>query len=174
MYALSCWYESVTTNALINKKSTVRNLDDIKAESTVDEDEETADVKEETAAFGRKFLVFESNLFELFQNCYKCLAPSEPRIEKSVGSMIVIVSKCKNGHIRSWTSQQCDGQMPWGNMLCAAGTLFTGSNPARIDSFFKHLGIQYMSLRTYYKIQKFYLAPAVSSLLYLNHYRVNL
>ena len=137
-------------------------MDDIKAESTVDEDEETADVKEETAPFGRKFLVFESNLFELFQNCYKCLAPSEPRIEKSVGSMIVIVSKCKNGHIRSWTSQQCDGQMPWGNMLCAAGTLFTGSNPARIDSFFKHLGIQYMSLRTYYKIQKFYLAPAVN------------
>ena len=67
------------------------------------EDEETGDVdtKDETAPFGKKFLVFESNLFELFQNCYKCLAPATPRLEKVVGSMIVIVSKCSNGHTRT-------------------------------------------------------------------------
>ena len=107
-------------------------------------------------------MVFESNLLELFQTCNKCLAPSAPRVEKAVGSMIVIVSKCLKGHKKTWASQRCDGKLPWGNMLCAAGTLFTGSNPARVAAFFKHIGVQYMSLRTYYKIQRVYLAPAVN------------
>ena len=85
-----------------------------------------------------------------------------PRLDKVVGSMIVIVSKCSNGHTRTWTSQKCDGRLPWGNMLCAAGTLFTGSNPARVASFFNHVGVLYMSLKTYYKIQRVYLAPVVN------------
>lgn len=76
--------------------------------------------------------------------------------------MIVIVSKCLKGRTKTWASQRCDGKLPWGNMLCAAGTLFTGSNPARVAAFFKHNGVQYMSLRTYYKIQRVYLAPAVN------------
>ena len=84
-------------------------------------------------------MVFESNLLELFQTCNKCLAPSAPRVEKAVGSMIVIVSKCLKGHTKTWESQRCDGKLPWGNMLCAAGTLFTGSNPARVAAFFKHI-----------------------------------
>lgn len=41
--------------------------------------------------------------------CYKCLTPSVPRIDKALGSMIVVTSKCKNGHTRSWKSQTCDG-----------------------------------------------------------------
>ena len=133
-----------------------RNLEDIKSECDVEdkceEDEESENIEEETAPYGRKFLVFESNLLELFQTCNKCLAPSAPRVEKAVGSMIVIVSKCLKGHTKTWVSQRCDGKLPWGNMLCAAGTLFTGSNPARVAAFFKHIGVQYMSLRTYYKI----------------------
>lgn len=81
---------------MILHKCTFRNVDDIKQDSDA-EYEETGDVdtKDETAPFGRKFLVFESNLFELFQSCYKCLAPAMPRLEKVVGSMIVIVSKCQ-------------------------------------------------------------------------------
>ena len=133
-----------------------RNLDNIKQDSDGEyEDEETGDVdtNDETAPFGKKYLVFQS--------CYKCLAPATPRLEKVVGSMIVIVSKWSNGHTRTWTSQKCDGRLPWGNMLCAAGTLFTGSNPARVASFFNHDGVLYMSLKTYYKIQRVYLAPAV-------------
>ena len=51
------------------------------------EDKETGDVdtKDETAKFGKTFLAFESNLFDLFQSCYKCLAPATPRFEKVVG-----------------------------------------------------------------------------------------
>ena len=58
--------------------------------------------------------------------------------------MIVIVSKCLKGHTKTWASQRCDGKLPWRNMLCAAGTLFTGSNPARVAAFFKHIGVQYV------------------------------
>ena len=54
-------------------KCTFRNLNDIKQDSDAEyEDDETGDedTKDETAPFGRKFLVFESNLFQLFQSCY--------------------------------------------------------------------------------------------------------
>jgi len=77
-----------------------------------------------------------------------CLAPSVPRIEKIVGSLIVIVAKCLNGHLKTWMSQR-DETLPWGNMMCATSTLFTGSNPARVASFFNHVGVLYMSLKTY-------------------------
>ena len=149
----------------LHKCTLFRNLNDIKQDSDAEyEDDKTGDkdTKDENAPFARKFLVFESNLFYLFQSCYKCLAPAMPRLDKVVSSMIVIVSKCSNGHRKTWTSQKCDGRLPWGNMLCAAGTLFTGSNPARVASFFNHVGVLYMSLKTYYKIQRVYLAPVVN------------
>ena len=147
---------------IILNQYTNRELDDNSIDSTTEEDEDTVDIEEETAPHGRKFLVFESKLFELFEKCSMCLAPSVPRIEKIVGSMIVIVAKCANGHSMTWMSQQCDGMLPWGNMICVASTLFTGSNPARVDSFFNHAGVLYMSLKTYYKLQRLYLAPAVN------------
>ena len=102
--------------------------------------------------------MFESSLFELFQQCATCLAPSVPQILKTIGTMVIIETKCCNGHSRIWQSQPCDGTLPWGNMLCVAGTLFTGSNPARVTSFF----VSYMSMRTYIYIQKLYLIPAVN------------
>ena len=96
-------------------KCTFRDLNDVKQDSDAEyEDDKTGDedMKDETAPFGRKFLVFESNLFQLFQSCYKCLAPAMPRLDKVVGSMIAIVSKCSNGHTKTWTSQNCDGRLP--------------------------------------------------------------
>ena len=132
-------------------KCIFRNLNDIKQDSDAEyEDDKTGDedTKDENAPFARKFLVFESNLFYLFQSCYKWLAPAMPRLDKVESSMIVIVSKCSNGHRKTWTSQKCDGRLPWGNMLFAAGTLFTCSNPARVASFFNHVRVLCMSLKT--------------------------
>lgn len=136
---------------------------DIKDEEDIEKDGDTTDPEEESAPFGRKFLVFESSLLELFQHCPTCLATSVPKIVKIVGTMVVIDAKCCNGHNRIWMSQSWDGMLPWGNMLCAAATLFTGSNPGRVATFFKHLGMSYISLRTYYNIQQLYLNPAVNS-----------
>lgn len=126
------------------------------------EGDEPRELDEVNAPFGRKFLVFESSLLQLFQRCSRCLAPSVPQIQHIVGTMVVIETKCCNGHILVWKSQPCDGTLPWGNMLCAAGTLFTGSNPACVASFFRHIGVCYISLRTYFYIQQLYLNPAVN------------
>lgn len=97
---------------------------DIKEEEDIEKDGDTTDPEEESAPFGRKFLVFESSLLELFQHCPTCLAPSVPKIVKIVGTMVVIDAKCCNGHNRIWMSQSWDGMLPWGNMLCAAATLY--------------------------------------------------
>ena len=136
--------------------------EDIKDEEDIYKDDDTRDSEEESAPFGRKFLVFENCLLQLFQHYSNCLAPTVPQVQKVIGTMVVIEAKCSNGHRRIWQSQSCHGTLPWGNMLCAAGTLFTGSNPARVFSFFKHIGMSYISLRTYYYLQKLYLIPAVN------------
>ena len=52
-------------------------------------------------------------------------------------------------------SQQCDGRLPLGNMICAQSTLFTTSNPARVASFFNLVGVLY-------KLQRLYVVPAVN------------
>jgi len=142
-----------------------RTLDDLEEEINEEDiykDDGTTDSEDESAPFGRKFLVFETSLLQLFQHCSTCLAPTAPQVQKVIGTMVVIEAKCSNGHRRIWQSQSCHGTLPWGNMLCAAGTLFTGSNPARVFSFFKHIGMSYISLRTYYYLQKLYLIPAVN------------
>lgn len=59
---------------------------------------------DEIVLFGKKYLVFESNLFEFFQSCYKCFVLVMFRFEKVVGLMIVIVFKCLNGYMRIWMS----------------------------------------------------------------------
>ncbi|KAK2555213.1 hypothetical protein P5673_023192 [Acropora cervicornis] len=78
------------------------NASDTDSDSDAEyEDVETGDedTKDETAPFGRKFLVFESNLFQLFQSCYKCLAPAMPRLDKTYCKiqrvyLAPVVSRC--------------------------------------------------------------------------------
>ena len=58
-----------------------------------------------------------------------------------IGSMVVIDAKCSNDHCCIWQSQSCHGTLPWRDMLCAAATLFTRSNPTQVFIFFKEQGI---------------------------------
>lgn len=46
--------------------------------------------------------------------------------------------------------------------LCHSSTLFIGSDPARVASFFNQVEVLYMSLKTYCKLQRLNLAPAVN------------
>jgi len=130
----------------------------LEAEFDVDQDikdENDKEYPEPSSPFGRKYIVFESCLLELFKICPSCLSNSTPKIADIVGTMVVIESECINGHLRVWKSQLCDDLLPWGNMLCAGATLFTGSNPGRVVNFFQHIGICYISIRTYYRIQRY-------------------
>ena len=99
---------------------------------------------------------------ELFKFCRVCLAHCKSKMKTINGTLIVVESVCVNGHSRTWSSQPLSGEMPWGNLLCSASILFSGSSPAKAISFLRHMGVLTMSKRTYHRIQEAYLIPVVS------------
>lgn len=125
--------------------------------------EETLSGTQEDKPFGRKFIVFESELLKLFKQCPVCSMACIPSVKQLIGTMVTITCECINGHRQSWNSQPCSGAMPWGNLLCAAGILLTGSNPSRAINFLKQTGIASISIRTYNLMQRLYLVPSVIS-----------
>lgn len=47
-------------------------------------------------------------------------------------------------------------------MFCVVGILFIGSNFVRVVSFFNYVGVLYMLLKIYYKIQRVYFVFVVN------------
>ena len=109
----------------------------------------------------RKFIVFESCLKEAFSKCSSCSAEANVEVKDIVGTMVVIQCTCPFGHSRIWNSQPQHNSLPWGNLLIAAGILFSGDSPSKVLSLFHHVGIPSISLRTYHLMQRVYLIPSV-------------
>jgi hypothetical protein len=53
------------------------------------------------------------------------------------------------------------GQMPQGNLDIAAGILFSGSTAAKAINMMKHMKMLTITARTFIRLQKYYLIPAV-------------
>ena len=109
----------------------------------------------------RKFIVFESCLMQLFAVCLICRAPCYNLKKVICGTLLRVHATCINGHKRIWNSQHFLGDMPLGNFLVAASTLFSGCQPAKIYLFFHNLRIPQISERTFNRIQRYYLVPSV-------------
>ncbi|KAL1471345.1 hypothetical protein MTO96_039994, partial [Rhipicephalus appendiculatus] len=125
----------------------------------------TMSSQEETAAAGpnkaRKFLVYEDNLLELMKICRTCRLAAEPSVEL-FGSMVVVTTVCKDGHLLTWQSQPKSGNYALGNIAIAASILFTGGSPTQCLHLLQNAGIACFTARTYYRIQQNFLIPAVS------------
>ena len=97
-----------------------------------DSDEE--DIKDDSVphpAQERKFIVFESYLDQLIGKItYSVCGKPQSDIKKFLlGSMVKVHTECRDGHaIFTWNSQPLLGDMPSGNLLCSAATLFSGEN----------------------------------------------
>ena len=109
----------------------------------------------------RKFIVFENCLMQLFTVCLICLSPCYSLKKLISGTLLRVHATCINGHKRIWNSQHFLGDMPLGNFLVAASTLFSGCQPAKIHLFFHNLKIPQISERTFNRIQRYYLVPSV-------------
>ena len=80
-----------------------------------------------TPATQRKYIVFESQLLDLFKTCPSCSSPSLADIKQIVGSMVKIHQSCGIcGFSRIWDSQPSIGAVPAGNLLMSAAILFSG------------------------------------------------
>lgn len=107
----------------------------------------------------RKFIVCESNLLELFETCRKCRHPVTPSL-RMTGSLVVVTTTCAS-HSLEWRSQLNEGTYAVGNVDLAAAILFNGCSPAKCLNFLNSAGICCISQRTFYRIQKKILLPAV-------------
>ena len=73
----------------------------------------------------RKYIVFESQLMQLFQRCHSC--GLEVKLETSVrGTLLVVNGICPDGHVLHWQSQPMVRGMAAGNLLLSAAILLCG------------------------------------------------
>ena len=73
----------------------------------------------------RKFIVFESQLMQLFQRCHSC--GLEVKLKTSIrGTLLVVNGVCPDGHILHWQSQPMVRGMAAGNLLLPAAVLLCG------------------------------------------------
>ena len=102
----------------------------------------------------RKFIIFESNLDFLVMRL---------RCQFVVGTMLKMKVECLDGHtIISWNFQQVLGQIPAGNLLCSAATMFSGETFQHIKNFADFLGLSYVGKSMYFDIQCKILLPIVN------------
>lgn len=118
---------------------------------------------EETDWNEKKFLIFESCLMQLFVICSTCLAPIVTIKKSLFGSMLKISAECHNGHQTNWSSQPVHNRMPLGNLFIAASCLFSGSQCSKLFTFFNHLKMPSIAIRTYSDIQRGLLIPTIIS-----------
>lgn len=109
----------------------------------------------------RKWLVNQSRLMQLFENCHKCGGRILETSVSSTGSQVRIKWDCVNGHSGLWTSCPDVRGMPENNLLFSASTLFTGATYTTIADWAKLLNLQMPKKTTFYSIQSSYLIPAI-------------
>ena len=109
----------------------------------------------------RKFIVYESCLQILMAVCFICMLPCQVILDSCNGSMATIKAVCGRGHVRIWHTQPTLGRMPQGNLDLAAAILFSGSTASKALNMLKHMNVCTITTRTYLRLQKFYLIPAV-------------
>eukprot|EP00057_Strongylocentrotus_purpuratus_P012939 XP_011667413.1 PREDICTED: uncharacterized protein LOC105439756 [Strongylocentrotus purpuratus] len=112
-----------------------------------------------------KFIVFETNLLELFQICLSCLSKNmhvEKVCPRSYGSQLKVVATCLDcGHLREWMSQPKIGEVNAGNLLLAAAILYGGGSPTKILRVLRHMNLKAISVNTFLGYQRDYFQPAI-------------
>ncbi len=115
----------------------------------------------------RKYIVFEENLLQLFQNCPVC--PDgishgyiQERPGSGYGTMVKIRQVCDDcGYERTWDSQPVQHQIPLGNLMLSAAILFSGSQVSQVLRMLQILNVATYTRQTYQRHQREYLIPTV-------------
>ena len=114
-----------------------------------------------------KFLIFRSCLFNLFKKCLaemQCCTPAEIKYTSFKGSMIIVKLVCQNHHTIVWKSQLLIKDVPIGNLLLAAATLYSGNTYTTLSEISDSLNLHLLSKTEFYSIQKMYLLPSISQM----------
>lgn len=82
----------------------------------------------------QKFIVFESCLRQLFEECRQC--NSYCTVSLTVrGTLVKVSAECLLGHVTTWQSQPEVSGFAAGNILLSAAILFNGAAPTKVCPF---------------------------------------
>ncbi|KAH7980871.1 hypothetical protein HPB49_019753 [Dermacentor silvarum] len=112
----------------------------------------------------KKFIVFESCLRELLTTCKVCGQAVGDISSKVVGTLLIVEGMCDKEHMLQWRSQPLVRGSGAGNILLAAGVLFSGCAVAATLRCLNSIGVQTITERTFYNYQRAYLLPAINEL----------
>lgn len=112
---------------------------------------------------GRKWIVDESNLLELFKTCHMCGTIIEDKRMVTIGSQLKIYWSCLHGHSGEWASCPNERNMGRNNLLTCAAILFSGSTYTVIKDWADLMNIQIPGKTQYYKIQSTFLIPVINN-----------
>lgn len=111
------------------------------------------------------YLVFESVLILLFSVCRFCLSHTVDVSKVTIGSFLRVTQKCSNCQRKFvWESQSFIGNVPAGNLLTSAAILYAGALPTKALRVFSILNCVTITLTTFFRHQRKYLQPAISSI----------
>ena len=117
-------------------------------------------VHESDVTKDQKFIVFESQLLQLFQQCYNC--DLEVKLKTSIrGKLLVVSGVCADGHILHWQSQPMVRGVAVGNLLLPTPDLLCGLTFTSIANLADVFNLAVFSERYFYRLQKEYLYPVV-------------
>ena len=110
------------------------------------------------------YIVFESTLLLLFSVCRFCSSKLVDVKKVVTGSFLRVTQKCLRCHQKwVWDSQPTIRNTPAGNVRISAAILYAGALPAKALRIFRILNCHTISLNTFFRHQKQYLQPAIST-----------
>ena len=117
---------------------------------------------EDPSTTDRKFIVFETQLDQLFRVCSECGSVCE--IEKTEkGSAVKIRATCSQNHTFEWISQPLQNNIFIGDLLISAAILYTGGTFQGACHFAKALNLNFVRKSRFYDVQKRILFPVVNN-----------
>ncbi|XP_049524234.1 uncharacterized protein LOC125945894 [Dermacentor silvarum] len=109
----------------------------------------------------KKYIVFESCLWELLSACTKC-GESCSITKHTQGSSLTVKATCPLGHQKVWSSQPTTNGMAAGNVLLAGAILFSGASAVKVLRLLASVNIEAFTTSTYNVYQKGCLVPAIT------------
>ena len=111
------------------------------------------------------YIVFESALLLLFSVCRNCLSKAVEIKRTTQGSLLRIKQICSRCNYKwEWDSQPMCGNIPAGNISLSAAILYAGALPTKALRIFSFLKCCSISTRTFFRHQRQYLWPSVSTI----------
>ena len=123
-----------------------------------------SDTIEHDERLGRKYIVYEHPLLELFQKCRRCDSYTNTRIIGDNGFMICVVQDCPQAkcgyHFKWWNQSKCL-DVPELNVLFAGAAYCVGLSPAKLIRLMDLLNICCTTERSFYRYASDFVQPVI-------------